>query len=319
MPRPRVFVSSTYYDLKYIRNDLEIFISNYGFEPILFESGNVAYDYQKPLDLACYKEVQASQMLILLIGGRYGSIPSKSMTKAQEDTFFNWYNSITREEYLTAIREDIPTYIFIDKHTHNEYFTYLKNKDNPVITYAHADNINIFRFIEEIHTQFNNNLICDFERFEDIKIWLTAQWAGLFYDYLSGKKQARDISNLSERISDLQDITVTLRNYLEKVLEVTHVDDAKQIITQENQRIQETKDQKIWARIMESPMMKYVDQHTTLGQDEIFAVFCKQGNLKDFLQQLGAEKEEIEYILFDPSAESLYEEYKALASVEEAM
>jgi hypothetical protein len=34
---PRVFVSSTFYDLRYIRENLRIFIKNMGFEPILSE------------------------------------------------------------------------------------------------------------------------------------------------------------------------------------------------------------------------------------------------------------------------------------------
>ena len=41
MAKPRVFVSSTYYDLKYVRERLERFISAYCFDPILFESDEV--------------------------------------------------------------------------------------------------------------------------------------------------------------------------------------------------------------------------------------------------------------------------------------
>lgn len=41
--KPRIFVSSTYYDLKYIRNDLENFIKSFGYESVLFESGDIAF------------------------------------------------------------------------------------------------------------------------------------------------------------------------------------------------------------------------------------------------------------------------------------
>jgi hypothetical protein len=112
----------------------------------------------------------------------------------------------------------------------------LKNKDNPKVKYAHVDNINIFRFIEEIHKQFSNNIIGDFERFEDIKNWLTNQWAGLFYEYLMSRKQIAEISSLSENISDLSDVTNTLKNYLEKILEVSNIKDAKKIISKEKER-----------------------------------------------------------------------------------
>ncbi|MDP1845332.1 MAG: DUF4062 domain-containing protein, partial [Candidatus Moranbacteria bacterium] len=44
MPPPRVFVSSTCYDLKYIRENLRYFIERMGYEPVLSEEGDVFYD-----------------------------------------------------------------------------------------------------------------------------------------------------------------------------------------------------------------------------------------------------------------------------------
>jgi hypothetical protein len=41
MATPRVFISSTCYDLKYIRENLKFFIQNAGYEPVLSEEGNV--------------------------------------------------------------------------------------------------------------------------------------------------------------------------------------------------------------------------------------------------------------------------------------
>ncbi len=41
MVKPRVFVSSTYYDLKYIRNSLKSFIGSFGYEAVLFEDGDI--------------------------------------------------------------------------------------------------------------------------------------------------------------------------------------------------------------------------------------------------------------------------------------
>ena len=37
MAKPRVFVSSTYYDLKYVRERLNRFLMSYNMEPVLFE------------------------------------------------------------------------------------------------------------------------------------------------------------------------------------------------------------------------------------------------------------------------------------------
>jgi len=40
MSKPRIFVSSTYYDLKHVRSSLEAFIERLGYEPILSEKGH---------------------------------------------------------------------------------------------------------------------------------------------------------------------------------------------------------------------------------------------------------------------------------------
>ncbi len=74
--KPRVFLSSTYFDLKHVRERLERFIENYFFEPVLFESDNVVFEHNKPLDISCYNEVKLCHMMVLIIGGRYGSIIS---------------------------------------------------------------------------------------------------------------------------------------------------------------------------------------------------------------------------------------------------
>ena len=133
MIKPRVFVSSTYYDLKYIRDDLELFISQMGYDPILFESGDIAYQHDKPLDESAYNEIDNCHMQILIIGGRYGS-PTSSSKESDEGTdknkMYEHYNSITRREYETARRNGIPIFIFVDKGVYSEYQTYKKNREN---------------------------------------------------------------------------------------------------------------------------------------------------------------------------------------------
>ena len=43
MAVPRVFVSSTYYDLKQYRSNIETFIKSLGYDPIMHERSKVAY------------------------------------------------------------------------------------------------------------------------------------------------------------------------------------------------------------------------------------------------------------------------------------
>ena len=63
MAKPRVFLSSTYYDLKHVRERIERFLANFGMEPVLFENDNVTFEFNKPLDLSCYNEVKTCQMV----------------------------------------------------------------------------------------------------------------------------------------------------------------------------------------------------------------------------------------------------------------
>ena len=70
---PKVFISSTYYDLKYIREDLDQFVRGYRFETVLFENGDIGYEPGKPLDESCYHYISKADMVILVVGGLYGS------------------------------------------------------------------------------------------------------------------------------------------------------------------------------------------------------------------------------------------------------
>ncbi|MEH8165502.1 DUF4062 domain-containing protein [Aeromonas allosaccharophila] len=176
MAKPRIFVSSTYYDLKHIRNSLEAFIDSMGYEAVLFEDGDIPFHHDAALDISCYEEIKNCHILVLIIGGWYGS----PISDAETETGLEFYNSVTKKEYETARKNDIPIYIFIEKNVHSEYHTYKKNRKNQSIEYAHVDNVNIFKLIDDIYAQKRNNIIRDFEKFDDLSSWLKDQWAGLF-------------------------------------------------------------------------------------------------------------------------------------------
>ena len=60
--KPRIFISSTFYDLKYIREELMRFIVSKNYEPILFENGNIGYTPNRALDISCYEAMKNSDM-----------------------------------------------------------------------------------------------------------------------------------------------------------------------------------------------------------------------------------------------------------------
>ena len=179
--KPRVFVSSTYFDLKHVRERIERFIDNYGFEPVLFESDNVIFEHNKPLDLSCYNEVKLCHMMILLIGGRYGTIVSGDNLTEKKESYDNEYISITRKEFETASKMNIPVFIFIEKNVYAEYHTYNKNKkffDDKInsdtgntFSFAHVDDVNVFKFINSVE----RIALKTFEKIEDIENYLQNQ------------------------------------------------------------------------------------------------------------------------------------------------
>lgn len=166
---PKVFVSSTFYDLKLIRSGLEDFISNLGFSSTLFEKGDIFYDPKRPLESSCYDDIDTSDIYVLLIGGNYGSLSS-----------FDKESSITKMEFERAKNKQLPTYILIDKAVHNYYRIYLENKELENITYPKGVDKRVFQFIEEIYELPYNNPIHSFESIHDIMTWLKKQWAGYF-------------------------------------------------------------------------------------------------------------------------------------------
>ncbi|EJW17215.1 hypothetical protein PAV_4c03180 [Paenibacillus alvei DSM 29] len=192
MAKPRVFISSTFYDLKYVRADIERFVREMGYDPVLNERGNISYGSDERLEEYCYKEVELTDILVAIVGGRYGS------------ESFNSQYSITQMEIKTALKQGKQVYIFIDKSVYSEYHTYLNNKDVKDIKYRYVDDVKVYKFIEELENLPQNNPISTFEHSNEIVIFLKEQWSGLFQRFLQQQ------SRLSENKS-LENINATAK------------------------------------------------------------------------------------------------------------
>jgi len=183
--RPRVFISSTFYDLKHIRADLEVFVRELGYEPILNERGHIPYGSSEPLEEHAYREVEMADILVSIIGGRFGTESS------DED------RSISRKELERAIQTEKQVYIFVEKAVQVEYSTYLLNKGNAEVRYQSVDDIRIFEFLEEIEKLPRNNATASFETAWDITDYLKEQWAGLFQNLLTQQRIKIEGQNLA--------------------------------------------------------------------------------------------------------------------------
>lgn len=197
MAKPRIFISSTFYDFKQIRTDIDILIRDLGYEAVRNETGDIPHGMEKKLDEYCYKEIDNVDILVAIIGGRFGSTSSKEEY------------SITQMEIQEAIKKNKPVFIFIEESVSHEYETYILNKDNGTIKYKYVDDIKIFKFIEHIKGIPRNNPIFTFKSSQDVGKILKNQWAGLFKNYLqenSMKSELNVVKNLEETTRTLNQL-----------------------------------------------------------------------------------------------------------------
>lgn len=195
MATPRIFISSTCYDLKYIRENLKYFIKTLGYEPILSEDGDVYYNPSLHTHDACLSEVSSCQMMVLIIGGRYGG------------EFKESEKSITNHEYQAAISQKIPIFALVESSVLNEHHVYGDNKKNPdvnenKISYPSTNDTRIFSFIDEVRKHLVNNAIVPFKDFSDIESYLRKQWAGMMYEALTSDSEAKRVSVLFESLQE---------------------------------------------------------------------------------------------------------------------
>lgn len=203
MAVPRVFISSTCYDLKYIRENLKYFVRRLGYDPILSEEGSVFFDPTLHTQDACLAEVPNCQMFVLIIGGRFGS------------RFKTSTHSITNAEYKRATELRIPVFALVEQSVYNDSFVYARNRDNSgidaaKIKYPSVDSVNIFAFIDEVKKQAVNNAIVPFRDFSDIESYLLQQWAAMVFAFLSRQNEQARVADtlaimreMSERVEML--------------------------------------------------------------------------------------------------------------------
>ncbi len=198
MAIPRVFISSTCYDLKYIRENLKYFTKTLGYEPVLSEEGSIYFDPTLSTQDSCLREIPSCQLFVLIIGGRFGG--------SYKDT----KDSVTNNEYREAVKSKIPVFALVDNSVLSDYFVYQGNKTNPdidekKITYPSADNTKIFSFIEEVRTNSVNNALNPFNDFSDIESYLRQQWAGMMFSCLTRQNEDRRVADTMSALTQMSE------------------------------------------------------------------------------------------------------------------
>ncbi|PTP30769.1 DUF4062 domain-containing protein [Vibrio splendidus] len=202
MAIPKVFVSSTCYDLAEERAQLERFITNYGFQPVLSEYSGVFYNPDIHTHEACIKEVEHCDIFVLLIAGRFGG---KNKDGEGE--------SITQAEHNRARELGLPIFSFAKASINDAQHCYKKNvADNgeefanqityPAIPKA-SDAIPIFKFMDSVHRSDKNNGIETYYSFSDIESHLKKQWAGMFFSFLQKRKEEDKVEAIATVLDKL--------------------------------------------------------------------------------------------------------------------
>lgn len=216
MATPKVFVSSTCYDLQEERAQLERFISNYGFQPVLSEYSGVYYDVDEHTHVSCVNEVSNCDLFVLIISGRFGGRLKDGNGE-----------SITQAEYNEAKRLKIPVFAFVKSDVLAAQLYYKKNatahddefarKINYPSIEKQADAIDIFNFIQQVQRAQINNALEPYNAFTDIESHLKRQWAGMFYSYLKKREEQDNVEDILSAVQKLVGSTATLESLVESL------------------------------------------------------------------------------------------------------
>ncbi|WP_323915386.1 DUF4062 domain-containing protein [Aeromonas veronii] len=292
MAVPKVFISSTCFDLSEIREQLSRFISNYGFEPVLSEHGDVFYHPDLHTHEACVHEISNCQLFILIIGGRFGGEYISDKTK-----------SITNAEYDAAKRNNTPVFTYVRNSVLNSHHIYQQNKNKPFSTEIEYPAIDkqkyasdIFNFIDQVRKSPQNNALEGFDNFSEIESSLRKQWAGMFFDFLKTREVKSQIDATNHYLSILNSSSSKLESLVKSLYRSIDKDNAENSISSievENS----TRD--FFNEVLSQPHISHNDENKILNADTDIAELAKispqNKSWHEYLVALGL----FEYDIFD--------------------
>ncbi|MDO8843415.1 DUF4062 domain-containing protein [Methylicorpusculum sp.] len=225
MPSPKVFVSSTCYDLGMAREQLRSFLLRIGYDPVLSEYSDILYDPRAHTHTSCIQEVPNADIVVVLIGSRFGgkAIPEALSNVDLENLVNSSFDvtvlndpeklSITQLEVLKAIDSAVPVFAFVDEKVMHDHYVYQKNKDLvDKIKFPSIDKPEtakyIFEFISFLSHRNKGNSVIPFGKIEDIENHLKKQWGSLFQRLLREQREqqveTRKLFTITEQIEDLK-------------------------------------------------------------------------------------------------------------------
>jgi hypothetical protein len=173
---PNIFVSSTIQDLQHLRDAVRETILELSYNPVMSDYGDIGYLTSITAEESCYLTMRDCQIVILIIGKRYGSISQNGL-------------SITHNEFHSAKEHKIPIISLIEHEVMSFKRVYDANVSKGIeqIFPGMDSPTNTFSFIQAIMSSPLNNGILQFSTATDARQHLKKQLALLFGDLLSRK------------------------------------------------------------------------------------------------------------------------------------
>lgn len=227
MAKPKVFISSTCYDLREIRDSLSSYVRSFGFEPILSEHGDVFYHPDLHTHDSCIHEVGNCQLFILIIGGRFGGRYVADKEK-----------SITNAEYEAAVSKKIPVFTYVKRNVLDNHQTFQTNRDKEFINELHfpaienqEDAIRIFEFINRVRRSPVNNSYETFETCREIESHLRKQWSAMFFNFLKEREVLKTMEETNDAVHEIKNVSKKLEEIIKNVYRVVDKENAEESIT----------------------------------------------------------------------------------------
>lgn len=317
MASPKIFVSSTCYDLSLLRGQLRNFIGVLGYEPVMSDYADVLYDPRTHTHTSCLKEIPNCDAVVLVIGSRFGGrgIPEAiseidfealaaagfdlSSIKKKENL------SVTQLEILKSIELGIPVYAFVDEKVLHDHHLYETNKSSGVIDKIKFPSIDkpetarfIFEFINFLRLRVRGNSVFGFSKHDDIEVTLKRQWAALFQRLLTEQRQRvseeRRIDHMAEQFeslktailasipnTDARDVARAVVRYRRVVDFLRCFEKAEPKVLEKDQTFEELMKQLEIVKIADSPRRRGMSRQVFVCEDGTFYESRYRGPLLD--------------------------------------
>jgi hypothetical protein len=211
---PRIFVSSTIRDLNYLRDGIREVIEDLEYYPVMSDYGEVGYLNPSTAAESCYGSVKQCQMVILIVGERYGMTDEQGM-------------SVTHREFNAARDENIPIITFVDPRvlSFKQVFDAVRNPDLWKEFKVMDNPRGTFQLLDDIQASSSYNGIISFTSVSDAKKKLKLQIAEFV-----GARLGEMVQPARKELQEVLAQITTIRNQLTNIAPPPQAEESKRYL-----------------------------------------------------------------------------------------